>query len=102
MLLHFPAFLNNLQLCFEILMVFLVSYNALSRPRGPERPLARVLYRDGLLFFVVSGRHRCAIWHAHSSRPTLGRRVTSRVESCILDHFCAWAYRLPCVVRADF
>jgi len=40
-------------LFFEILVIFLVSYNALSRPRGPERPLVGVLYRDSLMFFVA-------------------------------------------------
>jgi len=50
-----PSFIGvwTAPLFFEILMLFLVSYNALSRPRGPEKPLVRVLYRDGFLFFFA-------------------------------------------------
>ncbi|KAL5524071.1 hypothetical protein ACEPAG_8244 [Sanghuangporus baumii] len=40
-------------LIFEVIVLALVIYNALSRPRGNSTPLTRVLCRDGILFFVA-------------------------------------------------
>ncbi|KAI9510915.1 hypothetical protein F5148DRAFT_1281376 [Russula earlei] len=38
---------------FELSVIFLVAYDALSRPRIVDRPLVRTLYRDGMLFFLA-------------------------------------------------
>ncbi|EJD03306.1 uncharacterized protein FOMMEDRAFT_43934, partial [Fomitiporia mediterranea MF3/22] len=38
-------------LIFEVMVLTLVIYNALNRPRGSTTPLHRVLLRDGILFF---------------------------------------------------
>jgi len=40
-------------LAFEIIVLFFSVYSALSRPRDHKTPLVEVLYRDGMLFFVV-------------------------------------------------
>ncbi|KAL5528144.1 hypothetical protein ACEPAF_7280 [Sanghuangporus sanghuang] len=40
-------------LVFEVMVLALVIYNGLSRPRGNSTPLTRVLYRDGVLFFAA-------------------------------------------------
>ncbi|KAL5484906.1 hypothetical protein ACEPAI_7548 [Sanghuangporus weigelae] len=40
-------------LIFEVMVLALVIYNGLSRPRGNSTPLTRVLCRDGILFFVA-------------------------------------------------
>src|SRR5260221_3919843 len=52
---------GDLQTIFELSVLFLTAYNALSRPRDSTTRLMRVLYRDGILFFLVSGRNRRAI-----------------------------------------
>ncbi|EJD03305.1 uncharacterized protein FOMMEDRAFT_156690 [Fomitiporia mediterranea MF3/22] len=39
-------------LIFEVMVLTLVIYNALNRPRGSTTPLHRVLLRDGILFFA--------------------------------------------------
>jgi len=38
---------------FELSVLFLTTYNALSRPRDSTKHLMRILYRDSILFFVA-------------------------------------------------
>ena len=62
---------NDLQLAFDIAVLAFIVYNSLSNPRILETTLRRVLYRDGVLFFLVSIRHHGAIHCACSLRPSL-------------------------------
>ena len=45
---------SDYQLVFEVIVLGLVVFNALSRPRGKSTSLRHMLYRDGILFFTVS------------------------------------------------
>lgn len=45
---------TTFQLAFDILLVALIIYGSLSNPRSLDTPLRRILYRDGILFFLVS------------------------------------------------
>ncbi|KAF8482502.1 hypothetical protein DFH94DRAFT_727604, partial [Russula ochroleuca] len=40
-------------LAFEIIVISFIAYNALSLPRDHRTPLRRILYRDGMMFFVA-------------------------------------------------
>lgn len=42
------------QVAFDLLTLIVVCLNALDRPRSMEAKIATVLYRDGILYFVVS------------------------------------------------
>jgi hypothetical protein len=59
---------NDLQLAFDIAVLGFIIYNSLSNPRSLETTLRRVLYRNGILFFLVSIRRHRAIHCACSSR----------------------------------
>lgn len=39
---------------FEVLVLALTVLNALDRPRGAQLPVVKALYRDGIIYFVVS------------------------------------------------
>jgi hypothetical protein len=42
------------QIAFELFIFSMVCLNALNRPRGSHIILMKVLYRDGICFFLVS------------------------------------------------
>ena len=59
---------NGPQLAFDITVLAFTIYNSLSNPRDFNTTLRRILYRDGILFFLVSIRRYRAICCACSSR----------------------------------
>lgn len=61
---------NDLQLAFDIAVLAFIIYNSLSNPRSLETTLRRVLYRNGILFFLVSIRRHRAIHCACSLCPS--------------------------------
>jgi hypothetical protein len=61
---------NDLQLAFDTAVLAFIIYNSLSNPRSLETTLRRVLYRNGILFFLVSIRRHRAIHCACSLRPS--------------------------------
>jgi hypothetical protein len=61
---------NDLQLAFDITVLASTVYNALSKPRDLKTTLRRILYRDGILYFLVSIRRHRAIYRACSLRPS--------------------------------
>jgi hypothetical protein len=69
LLLLFPSDSNDFQLAFDITVLAFMIYNSLSNPRDFKITLRRTLYRDGILFFVVSIRRHRAIYCACSLRP---------------------------------
>lgn len=70
MLLLFSSDSNDLQLAFDITVLAFILYHSLSNPRDLKTTLRRILYRDGILFFLVSIRGHRAIYCACSLRPS--------------------------------
>jgi hypothetical protein len=49
-----PTLMLNSKTAFEIVMCGITWWNALNLPRTSNAPLAAAIYRDGLLYFLVS------------------------------------------------
>jgi hypothetical protein len=43
------------KICFDIFLFSLTCWNAFDRPRHMQTAIVRQLYRDGVVYFVVSG-----------------------------------------------
>lgn len=87
---------NGLQLAFEITVISFTAYNALSFPRDHRTPLGRILYRDGMMFFVVSRRRH---YPAQAHQGILGRRVIPRAQYCFQHRDRARAHLFADIVR---
>lgn len=42
------------QMLFEVLVIISILLNALDRPHHADIPLTKALYRDGIIYFIVS------------------------------------------------
>ena len=92
---------SDIQIIFELSVLFLTIFNALSRPRASTSPLILVLYRDSILFFLVSGRNHRAIVLLWILTAGLGYHVISCDESHFRDRLQTCYRRYPTNVRAS-
>jgi hypothetical protein len=48
------------QIVFELMIFIMTWWNALDRPLPQHAKMAKVMYRDGSIYFFVSGHHKCS------------------------------------------